>query len=58
MRLDLLSSSREIDNDILKTKGSLWIDENNLVQEYEDKPQENINRFNAFWNLCFQKACL
>ena len=40
---------REIDNDMLKTKGSLWIDENNLVQEYEDKPQEDINRFNAFW---------
>ncbi len=47
---------REIDNDMLKTKGSLWIDENNLVQEYEDKPQENINRFNAFWTaFAFRK---
>ena len=50
---------RDVDNDMLRTKGSLWIDENNLVQEYEDKPQEDINRFNAFWTaLCFQKACL
>ena len=57
MRLDLLSSfKREIDNDMLKTKGSLWIDENNLVQEYEDKPQEDINRFNAFWTaFAFRK---
>jgi len=47
---------REIDNDMLKTKGSLWIDENNLVQEYEDKPQENINQFNAFWTaFAFRK---
>ena len=41
---------------MLKTKGSLWIDENNLVQEYEDKPQEDINRFNAFWTaFAFRK---
>ena len=33
---------RDVDNDMLRTKGSLWIDENNLVQEYEDKPQEDI----------------
>lgn len=40
---------RETDNDMLKTKGSLLIDKDFLVQEYEDKPQENFDRFNAFW---------
>ena len=47
---------RENSESMLKTKGSLYIDDNNLVQEYEDKPQENINRFNAFWTaFAFRK---
>ena len=41
---------------MLKTKGSLYIDDNNLVQEYEDKPQEDLDRFNAFWTaFAFRK---
>lgn len=47
---------RENDKNMLKTKGSLLIDSDNLVQEYEDKPQENIERFNAFWTaFAFRK---
>jgi ADP-glucose pyrophosphorylase len=41
---------------MLRTKGSLSIDDNNLVQEYEDKPQEDLNKFNAFWTaFAFRK---
>ena len=39
---------RECSELMLRTKGALSIDDDNLVQEYEDKPQENSNRFNAF----------
>lgn len=47
---------REKSESMLRTKGSLYIDDNNLVQEYEDKPQENTNRFNAFWTaFAFRK---
>lgn len=47
---------RETDSDMLKTKGSLLIDKDFLVQEYEDKPQENFDRFNAFWTaFAFRK---
>ena len=46
----------ETDPSMLKTKGSLYIDENNLVQEYEDKPQEDLDRFNSFWTaFAFRK---
>ena len=47
---------KESDSSMLKTKGSLYIDENNLVQEYEDKPQEGLDQFNAFWTaFAFRK---
>ncbi len=47
---------KENDHGMLRTKGSLSIDENNLVQEYEDKPQENLDNFNAFWTaFAFRK---
>ena len=46
---------RESDPDMLKTKGALSIVED-LVQEYEDKPQEDQGRFNAFWTaFAFRK---
>jgi glucose-1-phosphate thymidylyltransferase len=35
--------------EMLKTKGSICISDDNLVLDYEDKPQENFDRFNAFW---------
>jgi NDP-sugar pyrophosphorylase family protein len=47
---------KETDSDMLKTKGSLYIDDDNLVQEYEDKPQDDMNKFNAFWTaFAFRK---
>ena len=46
---------RENDPDMLKTKGALSIS-NDLVQEYEDKPQEDQDMFNAFWTaFAFRK---
>jgi NDP-sugar pyrophosphorylase family protein len=47
---------RERSELMLRTKGALSIDDDNLVREYEDKPQENTNRFNAFWtSFAFKK---
>ena len=40
---------RENNPEMLKTKGALVISDDNQVLDYEDKPQENIDRFNAFW---------
>jgi hypothetical protein len=40
---------RENFPDMLKTKGALVISDDNQVLNYEDKPQENLDRFNAFW---------
>jgi NDP-sugar pyrophosphorylase family protein len=40
---------RENSPDMLKTKGALVISNDNQVLDYEDKPQENLDRFNAFW---------
>ena len=40
---------KESDADILKTKGALVVDKNNLITAYEDKPQINLEKFNAFW---------
>ena len=45
----------ENDPDMLKTKGALCITDD-LVQEYEDKPQEEHSRFNSFWTaFAFRK---
>ena len=47
---------RERSELMLRTKGALSIDDDNLVQEYEDKPQENVDRFNSFWTaFAFRK---
>ncbi len=40
---------REKSHDMLRTKGALIISDDNQVLNYEDKPQENLDRFNAFW---------
>ena len=46
---------RESDPNMLKTKGALSIVDD-LVQEYEDKPQEDQARFNSFWTaFAFRK---
>ncbi len=40
---------REHDEKMLRTKGALSIDISGVVQAYEDKPEEGVERFNAFW---------
>ena len=46
----------ETDANMLKTKGCLQLDENLRVLSYEDKPIENINKFNGYWcAFAFQK---
>jgi len=40
---------KENNTEILKTKGALTVDQNDLITAYEDKPQTNLERFNAFW---------
>jgi len=40
---------KESNTDILKTKGALVVDKNNLITAYEDKPQTDLEKFNAFW---------
>lgn len=40
---------KETDTSMLKTKGCLLVDENCIVEKYEDKPEINLNQYNAFW---------
>jgi UTP-glucose-1-phosphate uridylyltransferase len=47
---------KELDASMLKTKGALYINEKNIIEMYEDKPQEKLERFNAFWcSFAFRK---
>lgn len=47
---------KETNPEMLKTKGALLISDKNQVIDYEDKPQENVERFNAFWcSFAFRK---
>lgn len=47
---------REKSPSMLKTKGALIISDTNQVLDYEDKPQENLDKFNAFWcSFAFRK---
>jgi len=46
----------ETDGNMLKTKGCLRLDESLRVLDYEDKPSENITKFNGYWcAFAFQK---
>jgi len=40
---------KENNKDMLKTKGALFVNDEGNVIDYEDKPQENLDRYNAFW---------
>lgn len=47
---------KETKPEMLKTKGSLYINENSIIELYEDKPQEKLERFNAYWcSFAFRK---
>ena len=53
---------REQLSDMLKTKGSVFVNDENEILLYEDKPEKNYDRFNAFWcgfsfyNNCFDEC--
>ena len=41
---------------MLHTKGALIVDDNNLVLDYEDHPEEVRDEFNGFWcSFAFRK---
>lgn len=47
---------KENNIEMLKTKGALIVSDNNQVIDYEDKPQDNVERYNAFWTaFAFRK---
>ena len=39
----------EANQDVLKTKGALYVDENKIIKDYQDKPKTNLENYNAFW---------
>ena len=39
----------EVDKEVLKTKGALYVDDEKIVKNYVDKPDTNLEQFNAFW---------
>ena len=47
---------REKSELMLSTKGALIVSDDNVIVDYEDKPQENVGRFTAFWtSFAFRK---
>ena len=39
----------EVNKDVLKTKGALYVDDQKIIKDYQDKPQTDLDKFNAFW---------
>jgi NDP-sugar pyrophosphorylase family protein len=47
---------KENNQKVLRTKGCIHVDENSIVEKYEDKPETNINQYNGFWcSFAFRK---
>lgn len=47
----------EADEQMLRTKGALNINSSDEVMAYEDKPSDDLNRFNAYWcSFAFTKS--
>jgi hypothetical protein len=47
---------KESDENILKTKGALCVDSENIIKAYEDKPETDLKKYNAFWcSFAFRK---
>ena len=40
---------QESNYDVLKTKGALFVNNENIVEQYEDKPETGYENFNAYW---------
>ena len=39
----------EVNKDVLKTKGALYVDDQKIIKDYTDKPQTFLEKYNAFW---------
>ena len=39
----------EVNKDVLKTKGALYVDDQKIIKDYADKPQTFLEKYNAFW---------
>ena len=47
---------KESDENVLKTKGALSVNNKKIIEAYEDKPETNLKRYNAFWcSFAFRK---
>lgn len=47
---------KETNEDMLRTKGCLTVDDLGKVIAYEDKPERNLQKYNAFWcSFAFRK---
>jgi NDP-sugar pyrophosphorylase family protein len=47
---------KENNPDMLKTKGALTVSDQNLILDYNDKPEEDFEKYNAFWTaFAFKK---
>ena len=40
---------KESNQSILKTKGCLYVNDQSIVEKYEDKPEHNVDQYNGFW---------
>ena len=40
---------KESNEGVLKTKGALFVNNENIVEQYEDKPETGYENFNAYW---------
>jgi len=47
---------KELDENVLKTKGALYVNDKGIIEKYEDKPESNLKNYNAFWcSFAFRK---
>jgi NDP-sugar pyrophosphorylase family protein len=47
---------KELDENVLRTKGALYVNDKGIITEYEDKPDSNLKKYNAFWcSFAFRK---
>jgi len=47
---------RETSEKMLRTKGALIVDDSGVVEGYEDKPEEGVEKYNAYWcSFAFRK---
>lgn len=40
---------KETARDVLKTKGCVYVNDDAIIEKYEDKPEMGLHQYNAFW---------